>query len=126
MIGKTMDAEAANTLIEKTYMDFLKESGRFLQKLLSSSEIEITETIPTKEVVKELLNKGVLDKDMFLTEEDGAKKTRFKEALMALKSAEETETHPSHTPGITTTKNEEIKPDDETIKSLCEIEITQI
>ena len=72
-IGKTMDAEAANTLIKKTDMNFLKETGRFLPKLLSSSEIEITETIP-KEVVKELLNKGVLDKDMFLTEEDGAKK----------------------------------------------------
>ena len=91
-IGKTMDAEETNTVIEKTDMNFLKETGRFLPKLLSSSEIEITETIP-KEVVKELLNKGVLDKDMFLTEEDGAKKTRFKEALMALKSADETETH---------------------------------
>ena len=51
MIGKTMDAEAANTLIEKTGMEFLKETGKFLQKLLSSSEVEITQTI-LKEVVK--------------------------------------------------------------------------
>ena len=70
---------------------------------------------------KELLNKGVLDKDMFLTEEDGAKKMSFKEALTALKTAKENETHPSHTPVITTTKNEEIKPDDETVKSLSEL-----
>ena len=45
-ISKTMDAEAANTVIEKTDMNFLKETGRFLPELLSSSELEITETIP--------------------------------------------------------------------------------
>ena len=50
-IGNTMDAKAANTLIEKTDMEFLKETGKFLQKLLSSSEVEITQTI-LKEVVK--------------------------------------------------------------------------
>ena len=50
-IGKTMEARAANTLIEETNMEFLKETGKFLQKLLSSSEVEITQTIP-KEVVK--------------------------------------------------------------------------
>ena len=57
---------------------------------------------------------------MFLTEEDGAKKTSFKEALMALKT-EENESHPSHTPVITITKYEEIKPENETVKSLSEI-----
>ena len=65
-------------------------------------------------------NKGILDKDMFLTEEEGAKKS-FKDALMALKTAEELESHPSHTPVITITKTEEIKPEKETIKSLSEI-----
>ena len=80
-IGKTMEARAANTLIEETNMEFLKETGKFLPKLLSSSEVEITQTIP-KEVFKELLNKGILDKDMFLNEEEGAKKS-LKKALMA-------------------------------------------
>ena len=49
------------------------------------------QTIP-KEVVKEMLNKGILDKDMFLNEEEGAKKS-LKEALMAQKTAQELESH---------------------------------
>ena len=43
------------------------------------------------------------------------------ELLMALKNAEELESHPSHTHVITVTKPEEIKPEKETLKSLSEI-----
>ena len=52
-----------------------------------------------------MLNKGVLDKDMLLTDDEGAKRS-FKEALMALKQAEELEAHPSHTPVIKAAKPE--------------------
>ena len=40
---------------------------------------------------------------------------------MALKAAEENESHPSHTPVITITKNEDIKPENEIVKSLSEM-----
>ena len=88
-IGRTMEDEEAETVINGTDLEFLTAAGKFLPKLLSSSDVEIIKTVP-KEVVKEMLNKGVLDKDMLLTDDEGAKRS-FKEALMALKQAEELE-----------------------------------
>ena len=79
-IGRTMEGE--ETVINGTELEFLTAAGKFLPKLLSSSEIQILKTVP-KEAVKEMLIKGALDKDMLLTDEEGAKMT-FKEALMTL------------------------------------------
>ena len=62
-----------------------------------------------KEVVKELLLSGALDKDMNLTNDEG-NKTSFKEALLTLKNSEETNTQPSHTPKITTSEPEKVEP----------------
>jgi hypothetical protein len=63
---------------------------------------------------------GALDKDMHLTDEEGAKRS-FKEALMTLKNSEELNAQPSHTPVIKPVKPEEIDPEKETVKSLSEI-----
>ena len=48
-----------------------------------------------------MLNKGILDKDLFPTDDEGAKRS-----------------FTSHTPVITVTKPEEIKPEKETLKAL--------
>ena len=69
-IGRTMEDEEADTVINGTDLEFLSAAGKYLPKLLSSSDVEIIKTGP-KEVVKEMLNKGVLDKDMLLTDDEG-------------------------------------------------------
>ena len=81
--------------------------------------MQIIKTVP-KEAVKEMLLIGALDKDMHLTDEEGAKRS-FKEALMTLKNSEELNAQPSHTPVIKPVKPEEIDPEKETVKSLSEI-----
>jgi hypothetical protein len=65
----------------------LNTAGKIMNKLLSSSTLEIIKTVP-KEVVKEMFISGALDKDMNLTEDNGTK-ISFKEALLTLKSSEE-------------------------------------
>ena len=63
-----MEGEEAETVINGTDLEFLT-AGKFLPKLLSFSDVEIIKTVP-KEVVKEMLNKRVLDKDMLLTNDE--------------------------------------------------------
>jgi hypothetical protein len=91
-----------------------------LPKLLSANgELNLVKTVPN-EFVKELLLKGALDKDLNLTNEEG-KKTSLKEALLTLKTSEETNAQPSYTPKITPTEPEKIEPGNELVKSLGEI-----
>ena len=73
-----------------------------------------------KEVVKELLLSGALDKDINLTNDEG-NKTSFKESLLTLKNSEETNTQPSHTPIIKPIEPEKTEPEKESIKTLSEI-----
>ena len=75
-VGRTMDLEEVKTVLENIDMNFLKEAGKCLPKLLSCSDFEITETVPNN-IMEELLVKGVLDEVMNLTEEDGSTKTRI-------------------------------------------------
>ena len=62
-IGKPMEDEEAETLINGTDLEFLSAAGKFLPKLLSSSEVQIIKTVP-KEAVK----------DMLLTDDEGTKR----------------------------------------------------
>ena len=45
-IGKIMEDEEADTAINGTDLEFLTATGKFLPKLLSSSDVEITKTVP--------------------------------------------------------------------------------
>ena len=62
-IGRPMEDGEAEAVINRTDIEYLTAAGKFLPKLLSSSEMQIIKTVP-KEAVKEMLLIGALDKDM--------------------------------------------------------------
>jgi hypothetical protein len=99
----------------------MDSAGKYLPQLFSGTgELKLVKTKPSK-IVKELLLNGALDKDLYLTDKEGGKKTSLKEALLNLKSSEETNAQPSFTPTITPSEPEKIDPDGESVKSLSEI-----
>ena len=114
-VGKTMEDKEVEEVIKGTDLEYLTTAGKFLLKLLSASDLLLIKTVP-KEVVKELLLTGALDKDMNLTNEEGTK-TSFKEALLTLKNSEEFNAQPSHTPVITQVEPEKIDPENVTVKT---------
>ena len=83
----------------------MNSAGKYLTQLFSATgELKLVKTKPT-EIVKELLLKEALDKDMYLTDK------------------EETNAQPSFTPTPTITPSEpkKIDPNSDSIKSLSEI-----
>ena len=66
--GKIIEDTEAEELYQKFDLEYLNTAGKFMSKLLSSSTLGISKTVP-KEVVKEMLISGALDKDMNLTED---------------------------------------------------------
>ena len=84
-ISKTMDDVLAETVLKGANLAYMNSAGKYLPQLFSATgELKLVKTDPT-EIVKELLTKGALDKDLCLTDKEGGKKTSLKDALLNLK-----------------------------------------
>ena len=120
-ISKTMDEVLAETVLKGANLEYMNSAGKYLPQLFSATgELKLVKTDPT-EIVKELLTKGALDKDLCLTNKEGGKKTSLKDALLNLKSSEEMNAQPNFTPTITPVDPVNADPSSETVKSLTEI-----
>ena len=116
--GKIIEATEAEEVYQKLDLDYLNTAGKFSSKLISSSQLGLSKTVP-KDLVKEMLISGALDKDMNLTEDSGTK-ISLKDALLTLKKSEEQIDQPSHIQVINPVQAEEMDPDKESLKSMCE------
>jgi len=116
--GKIIEATEAEEVFNKLDLEYLNSAGKFMSKLLSSSQLGLSKTVP-KDLVKEMLISGALDKDMNLTEDSGTK-ISLKDALLTLKKSEEQIDQPSHIQVINPVQAEEMDPGKESLKSMCE------
>ena len=111
-ICKTVDTALAESVIK---------GAKYLPQLFSATgDLTIGNKDPT-DIIKELLTKGALDKDLCLTDKEGGKKTSLKDALLNLKSSEEMNAQPNFTPTITPVEPVKTDPNTDSVKSLAEI-----
>ena len=120
-ICKTVDENLVEAVIKGANLEYINSAGKYLPQLFSSTgDLTLVNKDPT-EIIKELLNKGALDKDLCLTEKEGDKKTSLKDALLNLKSSEELNAQPNFTPTITPVVPVKTDPNSDSVKSLAEI-----
>ena len=120
-ISKTVDSTMADTVIKDANLGYLNTTAKYLQQLFSATDGLTMEKKEPTEIIKELLVKGALDKDLCLTENEGGRKTTLKEALLNIKTNEETNAQPHFTPTMNPVEAEHTNPDTTTVKSLTEI-----
>ena len=73
-ICKTVDAALAETVIKGANLEYMNSAVKYLPQLFSATgELTLVNKDPT-EIIKELLNKGALDKDLCLTDKEGGKR----------------------------------------------------
>jgi hypothetical protein len=120
-ICKTVDENLVEAVIKGANLEYINSAGKYLPQLFSATgDLTLVNKDPT-EIIKELLNKGALDKDLCLTEKEGDKKTSLKDALLNLKSSEELNAQPNFTPTITPVEPVKTDPNSDSVKSLAEI-----
>ena len=120
-ISKTMDSTMADTVIKDANLGYLNTTAKYLQKLFSATGGLTMEKKEPTEIIKELLIKGALDKDLCITENDGGRKTSLKDALLNIKTNEESDAQPHFTPTMNPVQAEHTNPDTATVQSLAEI-----
>ena len=120
-ISKTMDSTMADTVIKDANLGYLNTTAKYLQQLFSATDGLTMEKKEPTEIIKELLVKGALDKDLCLTDKEGGRKITLKEALLNIKTNEETKAQPHFTPTMNPVEAEHTDPDTTTVKSLTEI-----
>ena len=120
-ISKTVDSTMADTVIKDANLGYLNTTAKYLQQLFSATDGLTMEKKEPTEIIKELLVKGALDKDLCLTENEGGRKTTLKEALLNIKTNEETNAQPHFTPTMNPVEAEHTNPDTTTVQSLTEI-----
>ena len=120
-ISRTVDNTLAEAVIKDANLDYMNAAAKYLPQLFSATDGLTMEKKEPIEIIKELLIKGALDKDLCLTDKDGGKKTSLKEALLNIKSNEEMNAQPNFTPTIDPVEPVVTDPDTITVKSLTEI-----
>ena len=77
-ICKTVDETHVEAVIKGANLEYINSAGKYLPQLFSATgELTLVNKDPT-EIIKELLTKGALDKDLCLTDKEGGKKTSLK------------------------------------------------
>jgi hypothetical protein len=59
--GKIIEATEAEEVFQKLDLEYLNSAGKFMSKLLSSSQLGLSKTVP-KDLVKEMLSQELLTK----------------------------------------------------------------
>ena len=73
-ISRTVDNTLAEAFIKDANLDYMNAAAKYLPQLFSATEGLTMEKKEPTEIIKELLIKGALDKDLCLTDKDGGKK----------------------------------------------------
>ena len=120
-ICKTVDAALAESVIKGANLEYMNSAVKYLPQLFSAiGDLTLVNKDPT-EIIKELLTKGALDKDLCLTDKEGGKKTSLKDPFLNLKFSEEMNAQPNFTPTITPVEPVKTNPNTDSVKSLAEI-----
>ena len=73
-ISRTVDSTLAETVIKDANLGYLNATAKYLPQLFSATDGLTMEKKEPIEIIKELLIKGALDKDLCLTDKDGGKR----------------------------------------------------